>query len=84
MAWLGEPLPAGEQLDATLPPASPRCTKDLIQEALFDRRRDLFTDLDLLVVMDSSTDFVTRNAELARRLRARVALAQRCSPFAVC
>jgi predicted nucleotidyltransferase len=37
-------------------------------------RRDLFTDLDLLVVMDSSRDFVTRCAELARRLRAGVAL----------
>ncbi len=37
-------------------------------------RRDLFTDLDLLVVMHSQLDFVTRNAELARRLRAGVAL----------
>jgi predicted nucleotidyltransferase len=37
-------------------------------------RRDLFTDLDLLVVMDSAIDFVTRNAELAGRLRASVAL----------
>jgi len=37
-------------------------------------RRDLFTDLDLLVVMDSPLDFVSRNAALARRLRAGVAL----------
>ena len=37
-------------------------------------RRDLFTDLDLLVVMDSSLDFVTRGVDLARRLRAGVAL----------
>jgi predicted nucleotidyltransferase len=37
-------------------------------------RRDLFTDLDLLVVMDSSLDFVTRGVALARRLRAGVAL----------
>ncbi len=37
-------------------------------------RRDLFTDLDLLVVMDSSLDFVSRGAELARCLRSRVAL----------
>jgi predicted nucleotidyltransferase len=29
-------------------------------------RRDLFTDLDLIVVMDSRDDFVTRCAELAR------------------
>jgi predicted nucleotidyltransferase len=37
-------------------------------------RRDLFTDLDLLVVMDSPLDFVTRNAELAGRLRAGIPL----------
>jgi predicted nucleotidyltransferase len=37
-------------------------------------RRDLFTDLDILVVMQSPLDFVTRNVELARRLHAGVAL----------
>ena len=37
-------------------------------------RRDLLTDLDLLVVMQSALDFVTRSAELARCLRASVAL----------
>ena len=37
-------------------------------------RRDLLTDLDLLVVMQSPLDFVTRSAELARCLRASVAL----------
>jgi predicted nucleotidyltransferase len=37
-------------------------------------RRDLFTDLDILVVMQSPLDFVTRSAALARRLRAGVAL----------
>ena len=37
-------------------------------------RCDLFTDLDLLVVMDSPLDFVSRNVELARRLHAGVAL----------
>ena len=36
-------------------------------------RRDLLTDLDLLVVMDSALDFVARNVDLARRLRLRVA-----------
>lgn len=35
-------------------------------------RRDLFTDLDLLVVVNSSEDFVTRTARLRRRLRAGV------------
>jgi predicted nucleotidyltransferase len=37
-------------------------------------RRDLFTDLDLLVVMRSPLDFVARSAQLTRRLRASVAL----------
>jgi len=36
-------------------------------------RRDLLTDLDLVVVMDSALDFVARNVDLARRLRVRVA-----------
>jgi transposase len=47
MAWLGEPLPGGEQLDATLPQKTPRCIKDVIEERLFERRRDLLTDLSL-------------------------------------
>jgi predicted nucleotidyltransferase len=37
-------------------------------------RQDLFTDLDILVVMHSPLDFVTRNVDLARRLRVGVAL----------
>jgi transposase len=45
MAWLGQELPTGQQAWAT--PFTPRCTKDLIEEALFARRRDLFTDLSL-------------------------------------
>jgi len=35
-------------------------------------RRDLFTDLDLLVVMQSDLDFIQRSAELRRRLEAGV------------
>jgi len=35
-------------------------------------RRDLFTDLDLLVVMHSDLDFIQRGAELRRRLEAGV------------
>ena len=37
-------------------------------------RRDLFTDLDLIVVMESQDDFVIRCAELAGRLNVGVAL----------
>ena len=37
-------------------------------------RRDLFTDLDILVVMHSTQDFVTRTAELTRLLATDVDL----------
>ena len=37
-------------------------------------RRDLHTDLDLLVIMDSDLSFVARNAALAGRVRCGVAL----------
>jgi predicted nucleotidyltransferase len=37
-------------------------------------QRDLFTDLDLLVVMSSEQDFVHRTAELYRQVRADVDL----------
>ena len=37
-------------------------------------RCDLLTDLDLLVVIESPLDFVSRNVELARRVHAGVAL----------
>ena len=50
MAWLGEALPDAEQEGAT--PFAPRCIKDLIEERLFERRRDLFSDLSL-VFMDT-------------------------------
>jgi hypothetical protein len=44
MAWLGEVLPKDQQDGAT--PFAPRTNKDLIEEALFARRRDLFSDFD--------------------------------------
>jgi hypothetical protein len=51
MAWLGEELPTAEQAARTL---APRCVKDRIEERLFDRRRDLFTDLSV-VFMDTTS-----------------------------
>ena len=49
IAWLGEELaPAAEG------ELAPRCVKDEIEERLFARRRDLFTDLSL-VFMDTTT-----------------------------
>lgn len=46
MAWLGDPL--GEEEQDGLVPFSPRCGKDVIEEDLFFRRRDLFTTMDLM------------------------------------
>ena len=45
MAWLGEELPEAQQAGRTL---VPRCVKDAIEETLFARRRDLFTDLSIV------------------------------------
>jgi transposase len=55
MGWLGQPLGAKEQAGAT--PFSPRCTKDLIEEALFASRRDMFTSLDLVFFDTTSIYF---------------------------
>ena len=52
MAWLGEELAKGNQANA--PPFSPRCVKDVLEERLFARRRDLLTTLDV-VFMDTTS-----------------------------
>mgnify|MGYP000518835040 FL=1 len=55
MAWLGESLPQDQQEGAT--PFSPRSMKDAFEEALFDRRRDLFSDLELVFFDTTSIYF---------------------------
>lgn len=55
MAWLGEPLPSSGQAGAT--PFAPRCTKDLVEEALFAKRRDLFSSLELVFFDTTSIYF---------------------------
>lgn len=55
MAWLGGRLPEDQQDGAT--PFSPRCTKDTFEEALFHRRRDLFSQLDLVFFDTTSIYF---------------------------
>ena len=66
MAWLGEKLPRCEQDAAT--PFSSRCTKDLVEEALFSRRRDLFSTLDLVFFDTTSIYFEGAGGEtLGRR-----------------
>ncbi len=59
MAFLGEELK--EQEDAT--PFSPRCTKDLIEEEMFVRNRDLFTGLDLVFFDTTSIYFEGQGGE---------------------
>ena len=54
MAWLGEELPEGEQAGRTL---APRCIKDLVEEHLFARRRDLFADLSVVFLDTTSLYF---------------------------
>jgi len=58
MAFLGDPLP---EKDLVL--GSPRCVKDRIEEALFDRRRDLFTEVDLVFFDTTSIYFEGRGGE---------------------
>ena len=55
MAWLGEELPPKEQEGRT--PFAPRCVKDIVEERLFDHRRDLLTRLDLVFVDTTSLYF---------------------------
>ena len=61
MGWLGDELPRKEQADKT--PFAPRCTKDLIEEALFARRRDLFTELQLVFFDTTSIYFEGEGGE---------------------
>ena len=61
MAWLGEVLPKAEQGGAT--PFAPRTNKDLIEEALFARRRDLFSDLDMVFFDTTSIYFEGEGGE---------------------
>ena len=55
MSWLGEVLPKDQQSGAT--PFAPRTIKDLIEEDLFARKRDLFSDLALVFFDTTSIYF---------------------------
>ena len=63
MAWLGEEPP--DQDSAT--PFSPRCTKDLVEEKLFETKRDLFADLTLAFFDTTSIYFEGEGADLGER-----------------
>jgi Transposase DDE domain len=61
MGWLGAPLPLNQQAGAT--PFGLRCPKDLIEEALFARRRNLFSSLDLVFFDTTSIYFEGQGGE---------------------
>src|SRR3712207_299210 len=66
MAWLGEELPAEQQAGAT--PFAPRTVKDLVEEGLFARRRDLFSELSVVFMDTTSLSFAGEGGEtLGRR-----------------
>ena len=55
--WAGSATSCRRQEQADRTPFAPRCTKDLIEEALFARRRDLFTELQLVFFDTTSIYF---------------------------
>lgn len=55
MAWLGGELPDEQQQGSTM--LVPRCTKDQIEEQLFGRRRDLFTEVEIVFFDTTSLYF---------------------------
>jgi len=61
MAWLGEPLCEESEERGSL--LSPRCTKDLIEEWLFESRRDLFSSLDIVFFDTTSIYFEGEGGE---------------------
>ena len=64
MAWLGEPL--ADQTGAS--ELAPRCHKDLVEEELFARRRDLFAELSVVFMDTTSLSFEGQGgAALGRR-----------------
>lgn len=62
MAWLGEELGADQQTGRT--PFALRCVKDQIEEGLFQRRRELFTGLDLVFFDTTSLYFEGAGGDL--------------------
>jgi Transposase DDE domain len=62
MAFLGEAI---EELEK--PTGAVRCTKDLVEEAVFDRRRDLFTEVELVFFDTTSLYFEGQGGQIGQR-----------------
>ncbi len=58
MAWLG-----GELEEQPADALAPRCVKDVIEEKLFDKRRDLFSDLSAVFMDTTSLSFYGEGGE---------------------
>ena len=58
MAWLGEEM--GEKAEGAL---APRCVKDVVEEKLFEKRRDLFCDLSAVFMDTTSLSFYGEGGE---------------------
>src|SRR6516225_7121159 len=63
MAWLGEPLADQAEVGGLVP----RCRKDLVEEALFARRRDLFAELSVVFMDTTSLSFEGQGGEALGR-----------------
>lgn len=61
MAWLGEELPPDQQQGSSK--LVPRTTKDAIEEHLFGRRRDLFTEVEIVFFDTTSLYFEGQGGE---------------------
>jgi hypothetical protein len=61
MAWLGEELADDQQAGAAA--VAPRTVKDLIEEQLFARRRDLFSELSVVFMDTTSLSFTGTGGE---------------------
>jgi transposase len=61
MGWLGQQLPEDQQQGSSK--LVPRCTKDLIEEQLFARRRDLFTEVEVVFFDTTSLYFEGQGGE---------------------
>ena len=61
MAWLGEELEADRQAGGT--GVVPRTIKDLVEERLFARRRDLFSELSVVFLDTTSLSFTGAGGE---------------------
>lgn len=59
MAFLGSPI--GDQSGKT--PFAPRCVKDLVEERLFCKKRDLFTELEMVFFDTTSIYFECKGGE---------------------